>query len=255
MAKAVKIQGGVSEEELAAWRVRHNLTLGQLAADPDLRYRPSRELTALVRSNPMRWYANQLDRPLVPVLNALVAKGLRTLTSCADAQVTVAGGSAEAVRLLRPLLGRLQLAHLEWAVRNGQMLTELRWRAVDREANDAALMEGAQEIAGLEQIDPSEIYSSRLVSYKACPQAALVSHVYARLSRLCGGVMDPVVSLKQEKHGYELHTGYSTQLQERLGKKGTPATDFHGSLAAIAAAFEEMFGTPAEPEEAVESVS
>jgi hypothetical protein len=72
------------ERALSARSAVHNVDLEVLAEDQDERFQPCAALVALVKANEFGVYRT-LDRPLVPVLNALVGKGLepssRALTS------------------------------------------------------------------------------------------------------------------------------------------------------------------------------
>ena len=82
---------------------RHNVPLRELARDVSPSYRPSKELVALVEAN---WAHActagdlSLDRPMVPLLNALVASGVPTRMSCADGYLSTADTSLNAEEAL-----------------------------------------------------------------------------------------------------------------------------------------------------------
>lgn len=87
-----------------------NVPLGTLASDEDPRFRPSTQLLASMDASGGR----SLDRPVVPLLNALRARGVETLESCAGGMLFVAGvdrRAVAAVRLITPAW-----AQMRWTV-------------------------------------------------------------------------------------------------------------------------------------------
>ena len=198
--------------EAAAWKARHNVPLATLAQDEDERFRPSARLMKLAKASWVPAFRS-LDRPLVPVLNELVAKGLETKFSCADSQLLVCGVSEEAVRLLQPLRAHLPGAYFEWLVMNESLVTQLRWRARDRTANDAALLVAAAEIADLPSVVGQRSGDKQKVGLGAVeemhPAAEIVAHAYAHVQRLMDYRQSPTIVLSQTATGYLLHVGYS----------------------------------------------
>ena len=203
------------------WEARHNVPLMKLAQETDKRYRPSAKLARLVRSNTVASFRT-LDRPLVPVLNQLVAKGLTTRFSCADSQIVVLGVGVEVVRLLAPLQVQMPKAKLEWCVLSEKLVTVLHWKVEgwpmgDFLTNDQALLAGSEEIAKLLPVKSEEMH----------PAGELVAHVFARVERLMHYKMPPTIILNQTDQGYRLHVGYSltggirTQLTARNLKELT----------------------------------
>lgn len=78
-----------------------NVPLETLAADGDPRFRPSPLLVTSMDASGGR----SLDRPVVPLLNALQARGVETLESCAGGMLFVSGADRRAdaaVRLIAP---------------------------------------------------------------------------------------------------------------------------------------------------------
>jgi hypothetical protein len=211
------------EREGHIWNVRHNVPLKLLAEDKDERFRPSADLVALVESNWVPSY-RCLDRPLVPVLNQLVAKKLKTQFSCADYQVMVRGVSREAARLLEPLRSNLAGATLQWSVMSEALVTQVHWHARDRQANDQALLRAAEAIAKLAPMANEVIH----------PAGEFVAGAYARIEALSDYRVAPTIVLSQDKKGYRLHIGYS--------RTKSPATKFSAaSLAEVASQFEAIF--------------
>lgn len=227
-------QGATAKQETVdrLRKSRHNIPLSRLAQDGDERYRPSAKLRTLVETNTVPAYRS-LDRPLVPVLNQLIAKGVETRFSCADSQILIRGVGLDAVRLLAPLLGLLTEATIEWAVLNGTLVTGLLWRARDRTSNDLALLEGAEMIALLPE---------RTGVNKIHPAGEFVAHAYARIYALLEGRRSPTLFLEQTPTGYSMHIGYSITK--------SPATKIYGaSLAEVSEKFEATFpGTEEEIE-------
>lgn len=87
-----------------------NVPLETLAADEDPRFRPSTLLSASMETSGGR----SLDRPVVPLLNALQARGIETLESCAGGMLFVSGVDQQAVaavRLIKP-----SWAQMRWTV-------------------------------------------------------------------------------------------------------------------------------------------
>jgi hypothetical protein len=214
------------------WRSRHNLALTSLARDPDERFRPSKKLAALARACAAPSHRS-LDRPLVPVLNQLIAKGLTTQFSCADGQIVIRGASAEAARLVEPLLTRLPGAHLEWRVLGERMVTELRWRSPDAAVNDRALLAASKAIdllpANKESAAVMEVGGEELH-----PGGTLLAHAFARIEALMDYKQEPTVILSQTPNGYWLHVGYSL--------KGVPETKLAaGNLEDLETKFDAEF--------------
>ena len=87
-----------------------NVPLEELELDPDLRFRPSSELAEAVR----RAGFDRLDRPIVPLLNALRERGVDTLESCAGGMLFAAGVDRRTVAALRLL--RRPWTQLRWSV-------------------------------------------------------------------------------------------------------------------------------------------
>ena len=87
-----------------------NVPLETLASDEDLRFRPSPLLIASMDASGGR----SLDRPAVPLLNALQERGVETLESCAGGMLFVSGvdrRAVAAVRLIKPAW-----AQMRWTV-------------------------------------------------------------------------------------------------------------------------------------------
>ena len=87
-----------------------NVPLETLAADEDTRFRPSTLLIASMDASG----GGSLDRPVVPLLNALQARGVETLESCAGGMLFVSGvhrRAVAAVRLIKP-----RWAQMRWTV-------------------------------------------------------------------------------------------------------------------------------------------
>lgn len=87
-----------------------NVPLETLAADDDPLFRPSSLLMASMQASG----GGSLDRPVVPLLNALQARGVKTQESCAGGMLFVSGvdrRAVAAVRLIRP-----RWAQMRWTV-------------------------------------------------------------------------------------------------------------------------------------------
>ena len=87
-----------------------NVPLETLASDEDPRFRPSTLLMASVDASG----GSSLDRPMVPLLNALHARGVATLESCAGGMLFVAGVDRRAdaaMQLIKPTW-----AQIRWTV-------------------------------------------------------------------------------------------------------------------------------------------
>lgn len=76
----------------------HRVPLDQLLRDPDRRYRPVAALARAVEGN--LYSLAELDRPVVPLLNALWRLGIRTQFSCADGALTALGADTRALQAL-----------------------------------------------------------------------------------------------------------------------------------------------------------
>lgn len=87
-----------------------NVPLETLAADEDPLFRPSPLLIASMDSSGGR----SLDRPVVPLLNALQARGVETLESCAGGMVFVSGVDRRAVAAVRRI--KPAWAQMRWTV-------------------------------------------------------------------------------------------------------------------------------------------
>lgn len=87
-----------------------NVPLEQLDVDADVRYRPSAELIAAVR----RAGYSCLDRPIVPLLNALREREVDTLESCAGGMLFVAGVERRTTAAVNMLARRW--AQRRWSV-------------------------------------------------------------------------------------------------------------------------------------------
>jgi hypothetical protein len=215
------------------WEARHNVPLMKLAQETDKRYRPSAKLARLVRSNTIASFRT-LDRPLVPVLNQLVAKGLTTRFSCADSQIMVLGVGVEVVRLLAPLQAHMPKAKLEWCVLSEKLVTILHWKVEgwpmgDFLTNDQALLAGSEETAKLLPATSEEMH----------PAGELVTHAFARVERLMHYKMPPTIILHQTDKGYLLHVGHSLT--------GGVVTQLKASsLKSLSAKFEAAFPRPEE---------
>ena len=84
-----------------------NVPLDTLASDEDPRFRPSTPLIASMDASG----GSSLDRPVVPLLNALQARGVETLESCAGGMLFVAGvdrRAVAAVRLIKPAWAQMR---------------------------------------------------------------------------------------------------------------------------------------------------
>ena len=87
-----------------------NVPLETLATDDDPRFRPSERLIESMQASG----GSSLDRPVVPLLNALQARGVETLESCAGGMLFVSGVDRRAVaaaRMIRP-----SWAQMRWTV-------------------------------------------------------------------------------------------------------------------------------------------
>jgi hypothetical protein len=87
-----------------------NVPLDHLANDPDPRFRPSAALTKAVAGDGH----GSLDRPIVPLLNALQQRGIETLESCAGGMLFARGGDRRTVAALE--LARRSWMQMRWAV-------------------------------------------------------------------------------------------------------------------------------------------
>jgi hypothetical protein len=87
-----------------------NVPLDTLAADQDPLFRPSTLLIASMEASGGR----SLDRPVVPLLNALHARGVETLESCAGGMLFVSGVDRRAVAAMR--LIKPTWAQMRWTV-------------------------------------------------------------------------------------------------------------------------------------------
>ncbi|MBV8528792.1 MAG: hypothetical protein JOZ75_10785 [Candidatus Dormibacteraeota bacterium] len=87
-----------------------NVSLETLAADEDPLFRPSSLLMAAMEASG----GGSLDRPVVPLLNALQARGVETLESCAGGMLFVAGVDRRGVAAVR--LIRRAWAQMRWTV-------------------------------------------------------------------------------------------------------------------------------------------
>ena len=87
-----------------------NVPLETLTSDEDACFRPSKLLIASMEASG----GSSLDRPVVPLLNALQARGVETLESCAGGMLFVSGvdrRAVAAVRLIKPAW-----AQMRWTV-------------------------------------------------------------------------------------------------------------------------------------------
>lgn len=87
-----------------------NVPLDALSRDPDPRYRPSPELLGAVAEAGY----GCLDRPTVPLLNALVSRGVRTLESCAGGMLFAGGVERRTVEALQRV--RRPWMQMRWTV-------------------------------------------------------------------------------------------------------------------------------------------
>jgi hypothetical protein len=214
-----------SRDEEAVRAARHNIPLDILAQDQDERYRPSDALRALVEAGDIKGF-HLLDRSLVPVLNALVDKGMRTHLSCEDGFILIHGVSEEASALLEVLQARLEGAGLEWAVFSGVLVTGLRWQAQDLAANEQALLEGAREIAQVAKMAGGE---------QMHEAGEFVVNGCERVCDLLEHKRQPAFRLGQVAGGYSLHVGHS------MGR-GHGTTIAGSSVAEVQEQFEGIFG-------------
>ena len=145
-----------------------NVPLETLAADEDPRFRPATQLVASMDASGGR----SLDRPVVPLLNALQERGVETLESCAGGMLFVSGvgrRAAAAVRLIRPTWAQMRWTvwaeageatrsartELWWSRRvpnwGGYLGTDADWRwrrpPRRREEVDRWLLEAARRVA------------------------------------------------------------------------------------------------------------
>ena len=219
------------DEVLAARRARHNIPLGILGQDQDERYRPSLALRLLVEAGDIKGF-HFLDRALVPVLNALVEKGVKTHLSCEDGFILIHGVSQEAAELLEVLQAQLEGAEMEWAVFSGVLVTGLRWQLQDLVANEQALLEGAEAISVTPRLHGGEM---------AHEAGEFVIGGYERVFDLLGRKRQPAFHLRQVAGGYALHVGHS------MGK-GYGTTIAGVSVAEMQEKFEGIFGRAEEVE-------
>lgn len=122
------------------------VSISRSERDPDPRYRPTPALAAAVLAQADR----ELDRPLVPLLNALWAIGVITLASCAGhvdvpfsrPYLMIAGADARTVRVARQLAALLPDGELEVVASSHRIRedTTLRWRPP--EAAAVAFLDG-----------------------------------------------------------------------------------------------------------------
>lgn len=87
-----------------------NVPLEDLAGDPDPRFRPS---SALVRAVAGDGHGS-LDRPIVPLLNALQHQGIETLESCAGGMLFARGGDRRTIAAVE--FARRPWMQMRWAV-------------------------------------------------------------------------------------------------------------------------------------------
>lgn len=166
-----------------------NVPLETLAADEDPRFRPSPLLIASMEASG----GTSLDRPVVPLLNALQARGVETQESCAGGMLFVSGvdrRAVAAIRLIKPTWAQMRWTvwaeagesersartELWWSRRvpnwGGYLGTDAdwRWRRPPRRrgAVDRWLLEAARrlEVAQLPEADrptPEGVWLDRLV--------------------------------------------------------------------------------------------
>ena len=139
---------------------RHEVPLSVLAQDPDERYRPSPELHRLVSS-----VSAYLDRPLVPLLNAVIAAGMTTSASCADNGFGVLGRDRGVEKSLRAIAAAIPGAGLEWHIggpwarwRGGAIGIKFQ-KPLDLARHDEALLLAASQV--VYRHDPRECENMR----------------------------------------------------------------------------------------------
>src|SRR5207237_7018332 len=113
---------------------RHNVKLAILAKDTDPRFRPNDGLLLLMKGN------SAVDRPLVPLRNALVARDVPTWACCCDGYLSVEGLTARQAAALRAIRRLMPWMNMSWHIGgpHAQAITALGWYDHSR-VNNAAL--------------------------------------------------------------------------------------------------------------------
>ncbi|MGH7685488.1 MAG: hypothetical protein ACREN2_01515 [Candidatus Dormibacteria bacterium] len=167
-----------------------NVPLETLATDEDPRFRPSAPLIASMNASG----GGSLDRPVLPLLNALQARGVETLESCAGGMLFVSGvdrRAVAAVRLIKPTWAQMRWTvwaeagetqrsartELWWSRRmpnwGGYLGTEADWRwrrpprrrgEVDRWLTNAARRVEAADLPEADRPTPQGAWLDGLVS-------------------------------------------------------------------------------------------
>ena len=78
---------------------------------PDIRYRPSAQLRALLRRDD---WMGRVDPPMVPLMNALVARGIVTYNVCAEGSVSVFGTGAREMVAMQAIAEEIPNSVVGW---------------------------------------------------------------------------------------------------------------------------------------------
>lgn len=171
-----------------------NVPLETLAADEDPLFRPSSRLLASMEASA----GSSLDRPVVPLLNALQDRGVETLESCAGGMLFVSGVDRRAVAAMR--LIRPTWAHMRWTVwadageDRRSARTELWWsRRVPNWGGylgTDADWRWRRPPRPRAEVDRWLLEASRRVAAGPLPEARRLAPEGAWLDRLVGGLVD-----------------------------------------------------------------